>query len=352
MQQHKPFGRFALWRVRVSTWEYWPWWLANVPVYAFWLWFALRARHLFFFSNVNPAIPLGGAVGESKHDILRRLPAQYVPRTCLVEPGRSVEELADCVAAAGLAFPLMAKPDVGERGFLVKKVESVQSLHEHLSRYPVRFLLQAFLTLPVELSVLFHRFPGEEGAFGITSVCVKSFLQVVGDGHTEVRMLMRRSERAAFQAERFERDFADLMAQVPAAGQVLLLEPVGNHARGTKFLNGNALISAALLAAFEPLCRRLEGVCYGRFDLKCASEEALLRGEYQIMELNGVLGEPAHIYDPDYGMWRAYCDLYRHWRLLYRLHRAQRAAGVEPASVGEARRIIGEYFRYKKRLTG
>ncbi|HMX39101.1 MAG TPA: D-alanine--D-alanine ligase [Saprospiraceae bacterium] len=350
--QHKRVARLSLWRAKMSTWEYWPWWLANVPVYGFWLWFALRARHLFFFSNVNPAIPLGGAVGESKHDILRRLPAPYVPRTLLLEPGIGVEELGGRLVAAGLTFPLMAKPDVGERGFLVKKAESLSALHEHLSRYAVPFLVQEFLTLPMEMTVLFHRFPGEGGRFGVTSVCVKAFLQVVGDGRAQVRALMARSERAAFQVERFERDFPDLMGRVPAAGQVLLLEPVGNHARGTKFLNGNALISPALLAAFEPLCRRLEGVHYGRFDLKCASEEAMLRGEYQVMELNGVLGEPAHIYDPRYGMWRAYGDLYRHWRLLYRLHRAQRLAGARPMPYGEAWRIIREYFRYKRRVGG
>ena len=125
---------------------------------------------------------------------------------------------------------------------------------------------------------------------------------------------------------------------MPALGESLLLEPIGNHARGTKFLNGNHLIGPELLAAFEPLCRSIEGVHYGRFDLKCASAEALLRGECQVMELNGVLGEPA------------YADLYRHWRLLYRLHRAQRRAGVRPTSYREAWRIARAYFQYKNRL--
>jgi hypothetical protein len=335
---------------KFTTWEYLPWWLANVPVYGFWLWFALRARHLFFFSNVNPAIPLGGAVGESKRQIMNLLPPKVLPRTVLVEAGFSKEKLRDALREAGIGFPAIAKPDVGERGFLVKKTDDLGALHQHLERYPVPFIVQEWLTLPMEASVLFHRFPeGAGGGFGITSVCVKAFLTVRGDGASDVRTLMAQDVRSALQLERFERECPEVLAKVPAADESLLLEPIGNHSRGTKFLNGNHLIGPALLAAFEPLCRSVEGVCYGRFDLKCASEDALLRGDVQVMEMNGVLGEPAHVYDPAFGMWRAYRDLYRHWRLLYRLHRAQLRAGVRPDSYGEAWRIARGYFLYKKR---
>jgi len=337
---------------KFTTWEYLPWWLANVPVYLFWLWFALRARHLFFFSNVNPAIPLGGAVGESKSQIMNLLPPQIVPRTVLVEAGFSKEKLREVLREAGIGFPAIAKPDVGERGFLVKKMDGLDALNQHLTRYPVPFLVQEWLTLPMEASVLFHRFPeGVEGdGFGITSVCVKAFLTVRGDGSSDVRTLMAQDVRSALQLARFEREFPEVLTTVPAAGESLLLEPIGNHSRGTKFLNGNHLIGPELLAAFEPPCRDIEGVLYGRFDLKCASEEALLRGDFQVMEMNGVLGEPAHVYDPAFGMWRAYRDLYRHWRLLYRLHRAQVRAGVRPSSYREAWQIAREYFSYKKRL--
>jgi hypothetical protein len=334
-----------------TVWEFLPWWLANIPVYCFYTWFALRARHLFFFTNVDPAIPLGGSMGESKHDILKILPPAVVPKTVFVQPGDDFAGVLQQINAAGIGFPLIAKPDVGERGFLVGKIPDAGALQTHLSRYPVPFIIQEFLTLPVELSVLFHRYP-ENGSFGITSVCIKEFLSVTGDGISTVRALMAGSPRAAFQLDRFERDFPSLLDEVPAAGKHLLLEPIGNHARGTKFLNGNDLIDDALVAAFKPVCESLDGILYGRFDLKCASEEALRRGEFKVMELNGVLGEPAHIYDPSFGMWKAYRDLYRHWRLLYRLHRAQRKLGVYPTPYREAFGMIRGYFRYKKALEG
>lgn len=336
---------------KIFNWEYHPWWLANVPVYGFWLGFAARARHLIFFSNVNPAIPVGGAMGESKWDILQLLPPAIVPKTIIVEPEQNMEELKTQLATAGIDFPLIAKPDVGERGFLVKKIADFDALERHLRRYPVRFLLQEFLRLPMEASVLYHLFPGEDGRFGITSVCIKEFLSVEGDGKSSIRELMGKQARSAFQLPRFEQEFPRLLEQIPAEGEKVLLEPIGNHSRGTKFMNGNALITPEMLIAFEPICRQIDGIQYARFDLKCESEAALQRGEFKVMELNGILGEPAHVYDPQHGMLRAYRDLFQHWKLLFRLHRAQSKRGIKPTSHREAIRFVRGYFEYKKKLT-
>ena len=337
------------WWTKWTVWEFLPWWLANVPVYGMYGWFALRARHLFFFSNVNPSIPLGGAVGESKIGILNLLPANIQPKAVFTNGRHTQAELQEALAAAGLRFPVVAKPDIGERGFLVEKIGDAEALWRHVSKYPVPFIIQEFLPQPLEMTVLFHRFP-DDNRFDITSVCVKEFLRVEGDGVSSVRALMQQSPRAAFQLARFEQSRRDLLDSIPAAGETLLLEPIGNHARGTKFLNGNHLIDQALKDRFASLCAGIDGVLYGRFDLKCSSVEALRRGEFMVMELNGVLGEPAHVYDPAFGMWRAYRDFYRHWRLLFDLHRAQRRRGVLPTSHREAWRFVQGYFRYKKQL--
>lgn len=289
-------------------------------------------------------------MGESKWDILKLLPQEILPKTVPVQPGEDFSKVMTALESAGIEFPLIAKPDVGERGFLVKKIENQEVLREYLSRWPVKFILQEFLTLPVEASVLYHIFPGEEGVFDITSVCVKVFLSVHGDGKSNVRQLMTQNARSAFQIARFEEDFPEILKLIPAAGETVLLEPIGNHSRGTKFLNGNHLISAEMRTAFEPVCRQISGVQYARFDLKCASAEALQRGEFKVMELNGILGEPAHIYDPSHGMFRAYRDLWRHWKLIFRLHRAQRKRGILPTPHGKALRFARGYFRYKKQL--
>jgi hypothetical protein len=337
--------RFSKW----LNWEFFPWWLANIPVYGFYAWFALRARHLFFFTNVNPDIPLGGAMGESKIDILNLLPKEIVPRAVVVQAHQTFEETLKAMQSAGLEFPIIAKPDVGERGFLVKKIEDTTELAAHLSRYKVDFILQEFLHLPIEMTVLFHRYPGQTQV-KISSVCEKAFLSVSGDGISSIRVLMGRELRAALQLPRFEKEQAALLDLVPAKGENFLLEPIGNHVRGTKFLNGNHYIDQPLIDTISVVCSQMPGILYGRFDLKCASIEALKQGDFKVMELNGVLGEPAHVYDPEFGMWRAYRDLYLHWRILFRLHRAQKRSGVSPASHRASWKLIQQYFRYKKAL--
>jgi hypothetical protein len=336
--------------IRWTVWEYLPSWVANIPVYGFWLWFSVRARHIFFFSNVNPDIPLGGALGESKSDILRLLPPEIVPAWVLVDPTTPFDAVRLLLEKAQIGFPLMAKPDIGERGFLVSKIGSLEHLKTYLERWPISFILQEFLEYPLEASVLFYRFPGPEGRFGITSICLKEFLSVKGDGVSTIRELMACGDRSAFQLSRFEYEFPDLLHSIPDQGEVRLLEPVGNHARGTKFLNGNHLLDPLLVSSFEMICRKMEGVLFGRFDLKYFDAESLRCGKFMAMELNGVFAEPAHIYDPAHGMLRAYRDLWRHWRMLFQLHRAQKVRGINPTPMGEAWHFILGYLRYKKTL--
>jgi hypothetical protein len=337
--------------VRWTTWEYLPMWLSNLPVAGFYLWFAVKARHPLFFSAANPVIPLGGAMGESKHDILKRLPGHVLPKMVLVTPEMSPEEIVEAMRQNGLDFPVIAKPDVGERGFLVKKIRSEAELKTHLTRYPVPFILQELIVLPMEASVLYIMFPGQKSRFEVTSICIKEFLQVTGDGKSSLRELILKNARAAFQLERLEQEYAEKMEEVLQNGQILPLGAIGNHCLGTKFLNGNYHIDAPLVQAFEGICRQIDGIHYGRFDLRCEDMDALKSGNIKVMELNGVLGEPAHVYDPSVGAWRAYRDFWRHWRLIFEVSQANRKRGVPVATLQEGRSQLQQYLAYKKQLT-
>ena len=335
--------------VKWTNWEYYPVYIANIPTLFFWFYFGIRSRSLFFFSAVNPVIETGGVLGESKMNIFNRLPIDTIPKTILISKEENeVDKILEKVNLAGIVFPLIAKPDIGERGFLVKKLTNKNDLVNYLNKITVDFIIQDFISYPLEVSVLYHRFPdASEGK--ITSVCIKRNLAVIGDGVSNIEKLMDEYPRARFQLERFQEDHPDLLLKVPSLGEHIELEPIGNHCRGTTFLNGNKHIDKKLEKVFDKIALEMEGIHYGRFDMKCESIELLKEAkEFKILEFNGIASEPAHIYDPAYSTLQAYRDIFSHWKIIYELSKVQRTKGVSSMSWNEAYQSVRSYLQYMK----
>jgi hypothetical protein len=336
--------------IKLFNWEYWPIYIVNIPVVFIWLWFAFRARDLFFFSAVNPAIETGGVMGESKINILNRLPKQFVPKTIFIKKGTDFEAVLRQVQKAGLGYPLIAKPNVGERGLLVSKIKCSTALKQYVAANKVDFLVQEFVDLPMELSVLHYRFPGEKKG-EVTSLCIKESLKVQGDGLSSIRQLMEDLPRAKLQLPRFENDLPRLLETVPGKEVMVELEPIGNHSRGTLFLNGNKWIDKTFTRIFDAIAFEMEGIHYGRFDLKCSSMEELKLGQkIHIFEFNGIASEPAHIYDPDYPFLKKYADIFRHWKIIFAIYKKQKALGIKSMTLKEALQSLKDYFSYMKSL--
>ena len=113
-----------------------------------------------------------------------------------------------------------------------------------------------------------------------------------------------------------------------------LLEPIGNHVRGTAFLNAADLINDELNRVFDKLAIEIEGFYYGRFDIRCQSIPDLYKGNFKVMEVNGAASEPAHIYSPNYPIFKGYRELLHHWRMLYKISRMNHRNGVQYMSFG------------------
>ncbi|MBP6793568.1 MAG: hypothetical protein KA143_00860 [Saprospiraceae bacterium] len=62
------------------------------------------------------------------------------------------------------------------------------------------------------------------------------------------------------------------------------------------FLGARHLITNSLVETYKKIELRLNGIYFGRFDLKANSEEDFIRGNVKIMELNGMLCEPVHVF--------------------------------------------------------
>ena len=58
------------------------------------------------------------------------------------------------MSAARLKFPVIFKPDIGERGWMVQKIHNEDDASQYLNKVPIDFLIQEFLDLPLEFGVL------------------------------------------------------------------------------------------------------------------------------------------------------------------------------------------------------
>ena len=153
-------------------------------------------------------------------------------------------------------------------------------------------------------------------------------------------------------SERSARSTIVTVSPSNSKGVEMEIEPIGNHSRGTTFLNGNRFIDEQLNHIFDEICFQMDDIYYGRFDLKCESIEGIKQGKgFKVMEFNGVGSEPAHIYDPAYSKIQAYKDLYQHCKILYEISIQQRQKGVIAMSLKELVSSYQIYNRYLKSAT-
>ncbi len=336
--------------IRWTSWEYYPAYIANIPVVLFWLYFSLKARSLFFFSAANPAIETGGVLGESKIKIIDQIPSPYKPTTIFVPKSTSFEEILQWVNDSKLNFPLIAKPNVGERGLLVEKITSKEDLQRYHQENALDFLIQEFVDYPLEAAILHYRYPHQSQGI-ISSVCIKEFLSIEGDGRATILELMEKKPRARFQIKRLSPILSanGLLNSIPSKGEKIELSAIGNHCKGAKFMNGNTLIDEDMRKVFDQISLQLEGIYFCRYDLKYESMEDLKQGKnFKILEINGVAAEPAHIYDPNYSVLQAYKDLFQQWKVIYEISYYQHRNGVKYMTFGEAKKAVKYYLAYMK----
>lgn len=288
-------------------------------------------------------------MGESKKKILASFPAKYTPITLSISENAGIATVKNQMQQAGLGYPVIAKPDVGERGSLVEKIDHEQALTSYLLSVQEPVLIQEFIDYPIELGVLYHKKPGASGG-QISSVVRKGFLQVVGDGNSTLKALLEREVRAAGRMSYLEKKLGKAMKEVPQKGESILVEPIGNHCRGTAFYNGNELITSRLTGVFDRIAENIPGFYYGRFDLKVKSIDDLYRGEnIKILELNGVSSEPAHVYDPEYTLLRAYRDIINHMNIICQIARINHRLGHKRASIFSFAKDLKKHFNRKSR---
>jgi hypothetical protein len=269
-----------------------------------WGWYCLKARSFWFFTPSNPSITFGGFEGESKSEMYNQLPPGTYPKSIFIKPSLSFTDVQQLLTENHLNYPFAVKPDVGMMGFMFRRINSEQELLHYHQSMPVDYFIQELVHYPLEVSVFYYRFPGQQKGT-ITGFLKKEFLQVTGDGKSTLWELIKNYDRVRFRLDEMQSKHADRLNDVLPEGEIYFLSYALNLSHYTKYFY------------------------YGRYDIKCTSVEDLKQGKnFSILEYNGCGAEPHHIYGNNNTLLQAYKIVLHHWRVLYEISRHNHKQGI------------------------
>lgn len=359
-----PRQRFEAGVDRLWRHEFWPWYIFYAPLAPWLAWLALRHRGIMSFTCVNPALGAGGGViGESKTHILHLLgddPAVLAHHALNARAdGDAAARLRDLQQAMADrpelgGWPIILKPDRGERGYAVRLCRTPAEAADYLHSIPEDVIAQRYHPGPCECGLLWVRDDRAPCGGRIFSMTRKEFQTVTGDGRRTLAQLILADRRLRMQAGLFLRRFADQQGRVLGAGEMLRMAETGNHCQGTLFRDGADLMTPELEARIGRIVHGAggaggRGLDFGRFDLRYESDEALRRGEgFAVIEFNGATSESTNMYDPDRTALWAWSVLLRQWETVYRLGAARRRAGVRPMGPLQLARLVGAERRARR----
>ena len=201
----------AVWRpvwARLRRWampEFWPTALVYAPIAPWILWQAAKHGGIGTLAAANPGLEDGGFVGESKSAILAALPSAWTVPTEVIAPGdveRRLDAFDRAQAAQAWPYPLILKPDVGQKGVGVRRVASRADAAAYLAAETGRVLVQPYHPGPFEAGIFYYRRP-DEARGRIFSITDKVFPSIVGDGTSTVESLLWAHPRFSVQVSLF-----------------------------------------------------------------------------------------------------------------------------------------------------
>lgn len=317
---------------RLTRWEYWPPVILYAPVFCYLFYLGIKNRCLTLFTAANPAFPDGGFVGESKTDILNLFDKQYIANFCRISSALKnrdkIRKAEEFMEERGITFPIVLKPDIGQRGKGVEIIRDRQAMKDYLMENSGDVIIQEFIE-GKEFGVFYYRMPDELQG-NIFSITIKELLHVQGDGKKTVQELILDDDQAVSLAKFHLRRNQDRLYNVPEKGIGIPLVEIGTHARGAIFRDGEELISDALVEKMNEICNPVLGFYFGRFDIKAPTAQDLVAGnDLKIIEINGVTSESTNIYDKKYSFLDAQKILFNQWKLAFLIGRKNRENGTE-----------------------
>ena len=323
-------------------------WAFYPPVVLSIIYLIIKHRSLTLFTASNPAIPSGGFVGESKADILRGLASAdgFIAPSAFIKASLDEDERFAQAKKFMLEyeydFPVVLKPDLGQRGSGVAIARSEEEMRQYLQQANGDTVIQEYIA-GFEFGVFYYRYPENERG-QIFAITEKRFPIVTGDGASTLEHLILQDERAVCMAKFYLEKQRENLWDVPNKGEQRQLVELGTHCRGAIFLEGGWAKTDELEEAIDKVSKNFQGFYFGRYDIRTPSIEDFKQGRnFKVIELNGVTSEATNIYDPKNSLLAAYRVLFTQWRIAFEIGAQNRKRGIKPASLRELIKLVMEF---------
>ncbi len=333
--------------------EFWPAWVLQAALYLQGIPLGWWSGGLTWFARVNPGMDWGGMLAYSKSDAMQSLSQHNKAAEITFEWPITESVLQEQRAQAGLKWPLVLKPDQGERGRDVYQLHNELQLTVTLQHLPAgKYLLQEFLALPYEFGVFVAKSLRHQ-RFEVLSLTWKVPLGVMGDGVLTVGELLQKHPRAQRYPALLHGLPEAIKSQVPSAEQWQQLHFSGNHCRGAAFFDAKAFIDQALHNSMHQILEGVPGFRFGRLDVLVAQPQDLWKPEaVKVIEINGANAEPAHIYDPQMPFWKMLTEVLRFQRLMWQQARWMHQQGTPAPPLNQLWPVLKAYRAQMRAAAG
>jgi len=304
----------------------------------------IKFKKITVVTAANPGMEEGGFIGESKATILGAIKTHdFIADYCFLDNSKEHSEILEDAHSFmndnSLDFPIVLKPDEGERGKGVQIAKSKKELINKISLIEEDYILQEFIS-GKEFGIFYYRYPDQEKGT-VFSITKKEKIFVTGDGNHTLEQLILEDSRTVCMAEIHFEKHAHKLYDIPEKGKRIQLVELGTHSKGSLFLDGKELITKDLTESMDKISRSFDGFYFGRYDIIAPSEEYLIKGKnIKVLEVNGVTSESTNIYDPEHSFFFAVKTLMRQWRIAYEIGAMNYEKGVKIPTLEYMLRLI------------
>lgn len=245
----------------------------------------------------------------------------------------------------GGVWPVVVKPNIGERGLGVFVAKNQQELEQAANAQIDEYLLQTFVE-GEEFGVFIVLPVGQKKPIIYIGRKIAPF--VIGNGSDNLGDLI--TAKIPKHKSYLHKRNRQRTNTIPKNGEMVILDDILHGFRGTtQQVIQRDVADTELFNQICEYCIKFD-YRYGRFDYRATNLEGLLNGEGKILEVNGLASLPPHLTVQGIKLIEQWKIMYQAWSYAYAIGDANIASGCQAYSFLELVKVSLKHLAYRIRF--